>query len=257
MSAGSIEIRNLNKAFERSSQLVLEGVDLTIKASEFVCLLGPSGCGKSTVLNIVAGFDSPTHGQVLHDGHPIVKPDPQRAMIFQDVQGSLFSWLTVRQNVEFGPRMQGCDGSKRSAISDKYLALVGLSDFADYFPHQLSGGMKQRVQIARALATDPEVLLMDEPFGALDAQTRSGLQSELERIWSETTKTVLFVTHDIGESVRLADRIVVLCMGPRSHVLDIIPIDLPRPRDPGTAAFAEFYRQAEVLLQAATVPRRL
>jgi NitT/TauT family transport system ATP-binding protein len=208
------------------------------------------------VLNIVAGFDHPNRGQVFHDGKPITRPDPQRAMIFQDVQGSLFSWLTVRQNVEFGPRMQGQETAARAEIVHKYLALVGLTDFANYFPHQLSGGMKQRVQIARALANNPEVLLMDEPFGALDAQTRSTLQGELERIWRETAKTVLFVTHDIGESIRLANRIVVLSKGPRSHVLDIISVDLPRPRDPGTGAFAEIYRQVEVLLHSSGTPQK-
>jgi NitT/TauT family transport system ATP-binding protein len=249
VSASSIEIRNLCKAFGNSS-VVLEGVNLTIADSEFVCLLGPSGCGKSTVLNIVAGFDFPTQGEVLHDGRRITLPEPRRAMIFQDVQGSLFGWLTIRQNVEFGPRMRGVAEPERTQIVDRYIKLVGLADHADYFPHQLSGGMKQRVQIARALANSPEVLLMDEPFGALDAQTRSTLQGELERIWRETKKTVLFITHDIGESIRLADRIVILSKGPRSHVSAIIKVDLPRPRAPGDGDFAGIYRQVEGLLHS-------
>jgi NitT/TauT family transport system ATP-binding protein len=247
---GSIEIHNLHKAYGNSSTLVLEGINLAISESDFVCLLGPSGCGKSTVLNMVAGFDFPTGGEIFHDGQRVTRPSPRRAMIFQDVQGSLFSWLSVRQNVEFGPRMQGVDASERVDLVGKYIELVGLTDFAQYYPYQLSGGMKQRVQIARALANNPDVLLMDEPFGALDAQTRGALQGELERIWNETKKTVLFVTHDISESVRLADRIVVFSKGPRASVLDTIAVDMPRPRELGSAPFTRIYRQVESLLHS-------
>ena len=173
-------------------------------------------------------------------------------MIFQDVQGSLFSWLSVRQNVEFGPRMQGVEASERAEIACKYIELVGLTDFAEYYPYQLSGGMKQRVQIARALANNPDVLLMDEPFGALDAQTRGTLQGELERIWIETKKTVLFVTHDISESIRLANRIVIFSKGPKAHVLETISVDMPRPRALGSTPFSVIYRQVGSLLHSST-----
>jgi NitT/TauT family transport system ATP-binding protein len=245
----SIEIQNVSKTMG-SLRNVLENVTMTISEYQFVCVLGPSGCGKSTLLNMVAGFDAPSGGKILHRGNTVTRPEPTRAMIFQNVQGSLFSWLNVQQNVEFGPRMRGIGARERRDIASAYISLVGLADFADSFPHQLSGGQKQRVQIARALANEPEVLLMDEPFGALDAQTRSSLQAELERIWRETRKTVLFITHDIAESIRLADRIIVPSKGPGAHVIADLPVDVPRPRAEGSSAFANIYRDVESLLHS-------
>jgi NitT/TauT family transport system ATP-binding protein len=206
---------------------ILQDVSLRIGAGEFVCLLGPSGSGKSTILNLVAGFAKPTSGRVLHSDRQVVAPGPDRAMVFQDA--ALFPWLTLQRNVEFPLALQGLDPAARAARSEELLRLVHLWRFRDRHPHELSGGMRQRGAIARALATDPAVLLMDEPFAALDAQTREILQGEVERIWGATRKTVIFVTHNVREAVRLADR--VLLMGTRpGRVLHEDYIELPRPR---------------------------
>jgi NitT/TauT family transport system ATP-binding protein len=218
---------------------ILQDVSVDIAAGEFLCLLGPSGSGKSTVLNLVAGFARPSSGRVLHAGAEVKTPGPDRAMVFQDA--ALFPWLTLRRNVEFPLSLQGVDAAARAARSEELLRLVHLWRFRDRHPHELSGGMRQRGAIARALATDPAVLLMDEPFAALDAQTREILQGEVERIWSATRKTVVFVTHNVREAVRLADR--VLLMGTRpGRVLHEEVIDLPRPRpanDERVAALAQ------------------
>jgi len=230
-----IEVAAVSKKFRSSSgkvTTVFEDVSLSIERSEFVFLLGPSGCGKSTLLNMIAGFEAPSEGRIMQDGAPVEHPDARRTMVFQDVHGSLFPWLSAQANVEFGLRMAGMPLAQRRAVATKYLHLVGLREAASKMPFELSGGMKQRVQIARALATDPEVLLMDEPFGALDAQSRNVLQGELERIWQETKKTIIFVTHDITEAVRLADRIVVFGAGPAAKIVKTVPVDLPRPRLP-------------------------
>jgi NitT/TauT family transport system ATP-binding protein len=228
-----IEVRDAGKVFKgvnRRGTTVFRDVNLTIRRGEFVCLLGPSGCGKSTLLNMIAGFEAPSMGSILQDGVPVKGPDSRRTMVFQDVHGSLFPWLSAQANVEFGLKMAGVDADTRAATAQRYLRLVGLQEAAAKMPFELSGGMKQRVQIARALATDPEVLLMDEPFGALDAQSRNVLQEELERIWQATGKTIVFVTHDIAEAVRLADRIVVFGRGPDAQVLKVIPVEFERPR---------------------------
>lgn len=216
-------------AVDRFSAEIAEG--------EFICILGPSGCGKSTVLNAVAGFERITSGTLLLDGSPIGGPGPDRGMVFQ--QPTLFPWKSVRDNVAHGPRMLGHSNSKVLEITDGLLAQVGLTSFEDRRPMTLSGGMQQRVGIARALAPSPKVLLMDEPFGALDAQTRTMMQENLLRIWAEQKPTVIFVTHDIDEAVFLADRILIMSASP-GRIIDEINVDLPRPRAPELSLSVEF-----------------
>jgi NitT/TauT family transport system ATP-binding protein len=217
---------------------ILRGASLQVAAGEFVCLLGPSGSGKSTILNLVAGLARPTSGRVLRWEAPIAGPGPDRALVFQDA--ALFPWLTLRDNVEFPLKLQGLGPKLRAERSEELLRLVHLWSFAHRHPHELSGGMRQRGAIARALATDPAVLLMDEPFAALDAQTREILQGEVERIWSATGKTIVFVTHNVREAVRLADRIVLMGTRP-GRILHEERVELPRPRsagDPAVSALA-------------------
>ena len=217
---------------------ILRGASLQVAAGEFVCLLGPSGSGKSTILNLVAGLARPTSGRVLRWEAPIAGPGPDRALVFQDA--ALFPWLTLRDNVEFPLKLQGLGPKVRAGRSEELLRLVHLWSFSHRYPHELSGGMRQRGAIARALATDPAVLLMDEPFAALDAQTREILQGEVERIWSATGKTIVFVTHNVREAVRLADRIVLMGTRP-GRILHEERVDLPRPRsagDPAVSALA-------------------
>jgi NitT/TauT family transport system ATP-binding protein len=211
----------------------LATIDLVVDEGEFFCLLGPSGCGKTTILNMVAGFEPPSSGSIRVHGTIVTRPGPERGVVFQS-DAALFDWLTVRENVEFGLRMRHVPSAKRREISDSYLAMVGLGAHADKRPTQLSGGMKQRCQIARVLANDPDVLLMDEPFGSLDAQTRRIMQLELTRIWLQTRRTVLFVTHDIDEALILGDRIGVMTAGPSSRIREIVDNDLGRPRQRNT-----------------------
>ncbi len=206
---------------------ILRDASVRVEAGEFVCLLGPSGSGKSTILNLVAGFARPTSGRVLEADAAVDSPGPDRAMVFQDA--ALFPWLCLRDNVEFPLKLKGMTASARTSRSEELLRLVHLWRFRDRYPHELSGGMRQRGAIARALATDPAVLLMDEPFAALDAQTREILQGEVERIWSATRKTVVFVTHNVREAVRLADRVVLMGTRP-GRILHQEIVDLPRPR---------------------------
>jgi NitT/TauT family transport system ATP-binding protein len=218
--------------------LALEGINLDVRAGEFLCIVGPSGCGKSTLLHLIAGLQAPTSGQIEVDGNPIQGPGTDRIMIFQD--HGLFPWLTVGQNVEFGMKMKGLPKAERRDKTQHYLRLVHLGKFENSYIHQLSGGMRQRVAIARALATESDVLLMDEPFAALDAQTRDLLHDELERIWSNTGRTIIFVTHNVREAVRLGDRVVLLTFRP-GRVKSEFPINLPRPRsleDPTVALAA-------------------
>lgn len=226
-----IDISNVGKVYQSQGTdapvTALDGVSLRIRRGEFISLLGPSGCGKSTLLNIVAGFQSATSGQILQNGRKITKPDPSRTVVFQDY--ALFGWMTVQQNVEFGLKAKGMPKAQRAEIARALITTVQLSGFEDKFPHQMSGGMKQRAAIARALAPDPDILLMDEPFGALDAQTRVLLQEEIARISSETKKTVIFVTHGIDEAVFLADRVVVMSPRP-GRVRNEVLVPLPRPR---------------------------
>src|ERR1700757_1305330 len=207
--------------------LALDHINLQVHAGEFVRVVGPSGCGKSTLLHLIAGLQPQTSGQILIDGNAVQGPGTDRIMIFQE--HGLFPWLTVGENVEFGMKMKGLSREEREEKTRYYLRLVHLAQFKDSRPHQLSGGMRQRVALARALATEPDVLLMDEPFAALDAQTRDLLHDELERIWAETGRTIIFVTHNVREAVRLGDRVVLLTFRP-GQIKRGYPVELPRPR---------------------------
>ena len=225
-----IEIRSLSKTFIKGRKEVraLADFDLVVPDAQFVCLLGPSGCGKTTVLRILAGLETKSGGVVKVKGNEVARAGSDRGMVFQEF--ALFPWRSVRKNIEFGLEIKRMPEAERREISSKYIDLVGLGGFEDAHPKELSGGMKQRVGIARALANEPAVLLMDEPFGSLDAQTRNLMQKELLRIWSATKKTILFVTHSVDEAVFLADRIVVMTARP-GKVREDISVDLPRPRD--------------------------
>jgi NitT/TauT family transport system ATP-binding protein len=224
-----LEIKDVSKLFlsDGKQMEALHEINLSIGENEFVCFIGPSGCGKTTLLRIIAGLEAPSIGTAYLEGQPIRGPGPERGMVFQEY--SLFPWRTVLENVEFGPELRGVPKAEREERSRQYLKLVGLDKFEHRYPHELSGGMKQRVAIARALVNDPKALLMDEPFGALDAQTRNIMQSELLRIWEEEKKTIVFITHSVDEAIYLADRIVIMSARP-GRIKDIISIDLPRPR---------------------------
>lgn len=224
----------------------LEDISLEIMKDEFVALVGPSGCGKSTLLYLVGGFLPLLEGQIRVDNKPVAAPSPERGIVFQHF--ALFPWKTVRQNVLYGLERQNIDAAKRRELAQNIIDLVKLTGFEDVYPSQLSGGMKQRVAIARTLVTDPDILLMDEPFGALDAQTRAFLQEELLAIWSRTRKTVLFVTHDVGEAVLLADRVVVMTARP-GRIKASIKIDLPRPRSPDVTRQVTFVEQCDQIWQ--------
>lgn len=225
--------------------LALNDVSFTVEDSEFCAILGHSGCGKTTLLTMVAGFETASSGEVRVGQAIAGKPSWQRAVIFQDY--ALFPWLTVRQNIAFGLEMKGIASAERTRIIDSHIELVGLGGFEDRYPHQLSGGMKQRVSIARALAVDPQVLLMDEPFAALDAQTRGSMQREMVRIWQKERKTVILVTHSIEEAITLADRIIVMSRRPGT-VKANLQVTLPRPRDEDDPAFAKLKRELRDLL---------
>jgi NitT/TauT family transport system ATP-binding protein len=237
-------VERLSKVYrDRSGHevLALDGIDLTVAPREFVALLGPSGCGKSTLLNIIAGLLPPTAGQVFFEGER--RPGrPPTAMVFQEF--ALFPWRTVQANVEFGLEELGVPRGERAARARRYLELAGLAGFEARYPHQLSGGMRQRVGIARALAVDPAVLLMDEPFSALDAQTRTLMMEELLSIWARTRQSILYVTHNIQEAVFMADRVVVLSRRP-GRVLDIVPVELARPRTEGQQGESAFVKTVD------------
>lgn len=233
---GHVEISGVTVDFGQGV-IAVKDANLDIMPGEFVCLLGPSGCGKSTLMNTVAAFVKPTSGSVKVDGKEVEKPGQDRGMVFQ--QHSLFPWKTVCDNVAFGPLMAGKNKSESRRIANTFLEMVGLSAYTNRFPSVLSGGMKQRVGIARALANYPSVLLMDEPFGALDAQTRAMMQENLLQIWSEFGITVIFVTHDIDEAVFLADRVVVMSASPGCLIADI-KVELPRPRHPDMVSTDEY-----------------
>ena len=224
-----LETKGIVKYFKHESHnlMALGGVDLKVEDGDFVCLVGPSGCGKSTFLRIIAGLESPDEGQVVFDGKPVTTTGPERIMVFQE--GALFPWLRVQDNVEFGLKMAGIPKDERAQISKRYLDMMQLTKFADSFTYQLSTGMKQRVAIARALVMDPDVLLMDEPFAALDAQTRDLLLVEMQLIWEKTKKTILFVTHNVAEAAVLGTKVVVFSNRP-SKIKKQISVDFKRPR---------------------------
>ena len=234
-----IEIRNVSKSYEgrEGKFLALDTVDLNVQANEFICVVGPSGCGKTTLMNIVAGLLQQTTGSVTVRGEVVTGPGKGKGVVFQ--QYALYPWLTVQKNVEFGLKMKHVDKAKRKQIAEKYIRLVGLEKFTHAYPKELSGGMKQRVAIARAYATNPEVLLMDEPFGALDAQTRAQLQENLLNTWQNERKTCFFITHDVEEAVLLATKIIIMSAGP-GRIREIVDVNLPYPRTQETKLTPEF-----------------
>ena len=234
-----LEVKNLSKRFAsaQGETEALRDVSFKVHRREFVCVIGASGCGKSTLVRILAGLETPSEGDVLLDNKPVTGPGPERGMVFQGY--SLFPWLTVKRNVMFGPEMRGTSKTTAETHANEWLSLVGLTKFADAYPHQLSGGMRQRVAIARALVNEPRVMLMDEPFGALDAQTRSKMQAHLLDIWRNIDITVVFITHDLDEAIYLADRILVFKPHP-GELQEIIEVPVPRPRLAGQMSSAEF-----------------
>ncbi|MDD1011415.1 ABC transporter ATP-binding protein [Pseudomonas shahriarae] len=242
-----IIINNVQKVFKTPGKdvIALKDINLEIKRGEFVCLLGPSGCGKSTLLNAVAGFALPSDGEITVEGKNIIGPGPDRGMVFQEY--ALFPWMSISQNIAFGLEVQKKSKSEIDSTVNQLLALLHLTDFRDRFPKDLSGGMRQRVAIARVLALDSPIMLMDEPFGALDALTRRNLQDELLRIWQKLGKTILFVTHSIEESIYLADRIVVMTYRPGTVKRDHI-VEIPRPRDPASPEFNKLKRELGLLV---------
>jgi NitT/TauT family transport system ATP-binding protein len=245
-----LRISNLRKIYEATNKpyVALDGVALDIADGEFFCLLGPSGCGKSTLLNIMAGFETATSGAISVGGVAVACAGRDRVMFFQDAGSALFPWLTVEENVRFGLRVHKTPKALWDDIIATYLGMVGLDAHRDKFPYQLSGGMRQRLQIARGLAVEPQILLMDEPFGALDALTRRRMHAILLSIWERTRKTVVFVTHDIAEALLLADRVGVMSVGPNSTVTRIFDITVPRPRDLTNPQVAPLFHEIEALL---------
>ena len=234
-----VKIDNVRKVFNgRNGEMIaLNGVTLDIHDNEFICVVGPSGCGKSTLLNIIAGLTEPTSGKVYCDGKEVTGTGTERGVVFQ--QYALFPWLTVKKNVMFALEMRGIKGKQAEEEAMKYLEMVDLAKFADSYPKELSGGMKQRVAIARAYAVNPSLLLMDEPFGALDAQTRTQLQTELLKTWEEEKKTCFFITHDVEEAILLASRVVVMSARP-GRIKEVIDIDIPYPRNQETKMLPRF-----------------
>jgi NitT/TauT family transport system ATP-binding protein len=248
-AAASVALDGVGKTYpgDGGSVRALDDVSFSVADGEFVCLVGPSGCGKTTLFRIVAGLTEATDGRVLLDGTEVTGPTTDMGVVFQEYH--LFPWLTVAENVGFGLERSDRSPDEREARVDEMLELVGLTEFRDAYPKSLSGGMKQRVAIARSLAVDPDLLLMDEPFGAVDAQTREMLQRELLDVWASTGKTVLFVTHDVAEAVTLADRIVVMAAEP-GRVREVVDVDVERPRERGDAAFAEHVGRVRELIGA-------
>lgn len=246
-----LSVERISKIFgdPETGYPALRDISIEIADGEFVCLLGPSGCGKTTLLNILAGFESVSEGRAAFNGKSITRPSSERMMFFQDAGSALFPWHTVEQNVRYGLKLQGIRGAEQDRRIEYYLPMVGLANHRGKYPSQLSGGMRQRLQIARALAVEPEILLMDEPFAALDALTRRKMHSFLLDIWERTKKTIVFVTHDISESILLADRIAVMTVGPHSRMKEIMTVGLSRPRDPAMPPFGELYGRIEDLLE--------
>ena len=236
-----VKIDHVEKIYDgrQGKMIALNGVDLDIYENEFICVVGPSGCGKSTLLNIIAGLLEPTSGEVYVDGKKVEGTGPERGVVFQ--QYALFPWLTVKKNVMFGLKLKGMKDKEAEEIAMKYIKMVQLEDFVDAYPKELSGGMKQRVAIARAYAANPKILLMDEPFGALDAQTRAQLQTELLDTWQKEKKTCFFITHDVDEAIILAQRVIIMSARP-GRIKKIVDIDIPYPRTQETRLSPEFNR---------------
>jgi NitT/TauT family transport system ATP-binding protein len=249
MTDPKIVANNLVKRFGEGPGAItaLDGINLAVPEGEFVCILGPSGCGKSTLLFIAAGLEKATSGEIVVDGLVVTHPGRERGMLFQ--QFALFPWRTARQNIEFGLEVQNIDKATRWDKTKHWLSVMNLEEFADVYPHQLSGGMQQRIAIARLLINDPEILLMDEPFAALDAQTRTLLGEELVRVWQATRRTVLFVTHSVDEAIYLADRLLVMTKRPGRFKADL-PITLARPRDPAADEFNAIRREVTRLIRS-------
>jgi NitT/TauT family transport system ATP-binding protein len=243
-SPAAISISGLSKSFN-DSHYVLENINLTIQRGEFFILLGPSGCGKSTLLSMIAGFIEKTSGDLTVDREEVNKPGRNRGVVFQQADAALFPWLTVKENVEFGLKMKKTPKDIRNETSTYFIELVGLNGHENKFPRELSGGMKQRVQLARVLANDPDILLMDEPFGALDAMTRRTMQTELVRIWKQTNKTVIFVTHDIQEALLLGQRVGVMSVGPSSKIDHIYDLPMQFPRSFTDKEFNHYYQSIQ------------
>lgn len=245
----ALRLRGVTMTYPRGrkhAEQVLKEIDLSVTAGEFLVLVGPSGCGKSTLLKMIAGFVAPTTGVIeTGNGERIMGPSHQRGMVFQSLETPLFDWLSVEGNVEFGLRMQGLSRERRRAIARQYVEMVGLKGQERKYPAELSGGMKQRVQIARTLAPDPAIVLMDEPFAALDAQTRRILQREIVGIWLKTRKTFIYVTHDIREAVLLGQRVVVMTAGPAAGIKTTVEIPMEYPRDELSPGFADIFRKIE------------
>jgi NitT/TauT family transport system ATP-binding protein len=238
-----LRVENVSKLYEASNGAVswaLQNVSLSVAAGEFICAIGPSGCGKTTLLNLIAGFMTPTSGTMTLDGRPIPGPGPDRGVVFQEY--ALFPWLTARRNIEFGLEVRGVPSKERAAASLEFIRLVGLERAADLYPYELSGGMRQRIAVARALVNRPRLLLMDEPFAALDSMTRLTLQMELLRIWQTLELGVIFITHNIEEAVFLSQRIVVMSPHP-GRIKCVLQVDLPFPRDRADPAFGRVYSE--------------
>ena len=243
-------IEGVSKRFEAPGRVfeALRDLTLELRHGEFFCLLGPSGCGKTTVLNMLAGFEPISSGGIHLEAAPITGPHRDRGVVFQS-DDALFGWLTALENVEFGLKMQGVDRRTRRETASRFIGLVGLRGHESKFPHELSGGMRQRIQIARVLANDPKIVLMDEPFASLDAQTRRRMQAELVRIWAAAHKTILFITHDLDESIILADRIGIMTAGPSARLREIIEVGLPRPRTRTDPGFVDCYRRCGAVIE--------
>lgn len=239
-----IRIKDMSLSYQAGKKgriNVLAGLNLEIQKGEFHVILGPSGCGKSTLLNVIVGYLKNSGGEVNIYGREVGKPGRDRGMVFQNADSAIFPWLTVQENVEFGLRMKGLKKRERRDISSRYIQLVGLGGHEKKFPHELSGGMKQRTQLARLLANDSEILVMDEPFGALDAQTRRIMQNELTRAWKETKSTIIFVTHDIQEAILLGQRVHIMSKAPNAAIYKTYKVDIPYPRRETEAPFQEFF----------------
>jgi NitT/TauT family transport system ATP-binding protein len=252
-TAGKVSIRDVSKVFKGSASgnyVAVETIDLEIRDREFCCLLGPSGCGKTTVMNMIAGFEQPTAGIIQLDGHLISAPGPDRGVVFQDASTALFPWLSVGENIAFSLKMRGVAAPAIAAAVERYSVLVGLQDHLKKFPFELSGGMKQRTQIARSLVSEPEMLLMDEPFAALDAINKRTLQRELAQIWESTGKTIVYITHDITEALLLGTRIAVMSAGPAARIKAVIDVDLAASaRKVGNAEFTALLQGLEEMIR--------